>query len=77
MSTPDKKEDPYKEAEITVDAVPAPPQQQDGPPIPAGHSRFYCEKCRTVSFETFDKIEREITMIIAIHVFVCFGTVYI
>mmetsp|Transcript_11383 Transcript_11383/g.24690 ORF Transcript_11383/g.24690 Transcript_11383/m.24690 type:complete len:84 (-) Transcript_11383:761-1012(-) len=21
----------------------------NGPPIPAGHSRFYCEKCRSVS----------------------------
>ena len=21
----------------------------NGPPIPVGHARFYCEKCRTVS----------------------------
>jgi hypothetical protein len=24
-----------------------------GPPIPAGHSRFYCSKCRTVSNLSF------------------------
>lgn len=22
-----------------------------GPPIPAGHARFYCNKCRAVSFQ--------------------------
>ncbi|KAG7365605.1 folate/biopterin transporter [Nitzschia inconspicua] len=32
------------EEEITVDAVPA--QADTGPPIPPGHQRFYCEKCR-------------------------------
>lgn len=31
-----------------VDAVPAEPTAGAGPPIPPGHSRFYCEKCRTV-----------------------------
>eukprot|EP00523_Entomoneis_sp_CCMP467_P021135 CAMPEP_0168853708 /NCGR_PEP_ID=MMETSP0727-20121128/13673_1 /TAXON_ID=265536 /ORGANISM="Amphiprora sp., Strain CCMP467" /LENGTH=83 /DNA_ID=CAMNT_0008907953 /DNA_START=28 /DNA_END=279 /DNA_ORIENTATION=- len=23
-------------------------QQQSGPPVPPGHARFYCSKCRTV-----------------------------
>jgi LSD1 subclass zinc finger protein len=32
-----------EEAEIAVDAV---PDTQSGPPIPPGHQRFYCEKCR-------------------------------
>ena len=37
------------EAEILVtDAVPANDFQQQGPPIPPGHARFYCEKCQTV-----------------------------
>jgi hypothetical protein len=30
------------------DAVPADLTASAGPPIPPGHSRFYCEKCRTV-----------------------------
>lgn len=47
------KDDPKKEEEpdiVISDAVPAggPPQQTGGPPVPAGHNRFYCEKCRTV-----------------------------
>ena len=25
--------------------------ENQGPPVPAGHARFYCSKCRTVSFE--------------------------
>ena len=46
----DYKKDPMKEEEITItDAVPAGPAPvQDGPPVPPGHARFYCEKCRTV-----------------------------
>jgi hypothetical protein len=55
------KEDP----EITVNATPEPLATAVGvatgvekpaggasnePPIPAGHSRFYCSKCRSVSF---------------------------
>jgi hypothetical protein len=44
---------PGAEPEITItNAVPDAPQQQ-GPPIPAGHSRFYCEKCHTVSVLLF------------------------
>jgi hypothetical protein len=35
-----------EEAEIAVDAVPAP--HDGGPPIAPGHQRFYCEKCRAV-----------------------------
>lgn len=35
-----------EEPEIAVDAVPA--QADTGPPIPPGHNRFYCEKCRAV-----------------------------
>jgi hypothetical protein len=37
------------EPEIAVDAVPA--QADTGPPIPPGHQRFYCEKCRSVRDE--------------------------
>lgn len=41
----EKKDEPYKEPEITVtNAVPA----DDAPPIPAGYSRFYCSKCHAV-----------------------------
>ena len=48
----DYKKDPMKEEEITItNAVPAGPAPgQDGPPVPPGHARFYCEKCRTVCF---------------------------
>ena len=35
-----------EEAEITISAADVAPE---GPPVPAGHARFYCEKCRTVS----------------------------
>jgi len=34
------------EPEVMAEAVPAP--ASNGPPIPAGHSRFYCNKCHTV-----------------------------
>jgi hypothetical protein len=50
-----KDEDPYKkEEEIVVDAAAVSDPNGGGarpnePPIPAGHSRFYCEKCHTVS----------------------------
>ena len=42
--------DDYKkdyDPELVVDATPA---VEDGPPIPPGHSRFYCETCRVVSY---------------------------
>ena len=42
----DKKDDKKDyDPELVVDATPA---VDNGPPIPPGHSRFYCEKCRTV-----------------------------
>ena len=47
-----KDQDPYKkEEEIVVDAsaVSGGGGRPNEPPIPAGHSRFYCEKCHTVS----------------------------
>ncbi len=31
-----------------------------GPPIPAGHARFYCNKCRAVSF-TYSRVQFELT----------------
>jgi hypothetical protein len=51
-----KKEDeidttkPYYNEEAVVEAVPAGPATatSNEPPIPAGHSRFYCSKCHTV-----------------------------
>ena len=47
MTYKDDEKKPGEEAEITItDAVPA---EQEGPPVPPGHARFYCEKCRTVS----------------------------
>jgi hypothetical protein len=54
-SVPQKNGD---EAEIAVTATPvgaAPTTAgatttDGGPPIPAGHSRFYCSKCHTVRF---------------------------
>jgi hypothetical protein len=48
------KEDPndFKKAgyeeDVVVTAVPTSPQGNE-PPIPAGHARFYCNKCHTVS----------------------------
>lgn len=46
------KDDYKKEPEPDIlisDAIPAdgPPPQPNGPPVPPGHNRFYCEKCRT------------------------------
>jgi len=38
----DKKLGAY-DPELVVDATPA---ADNGPPIPPGHSRFFCEKCR-------------------------------
>ena len=52
------KEDPndFKKAgyedDVEVTAVPASPQGNE-PPIPAGHARFYCNKCHTVSLSCF------------------------
>ena len=51
-------DDKKKEAEPDIlisDAIPAdgPPPQPDGPPVPPGHNRFYCEKCRTVGIQLF------------------------
>jgi len=43
-----KKEKGGDEPEITVTATPAQgggAGQGGGPPIPEGHSRYYCEKC--------------------------------
>lgn len=48
----EKKDDPNTkpEPEIAVSAVPVSNNAQtDGPPIPPGHSRFYCHKCHAVS----------------------------
>ena len=38
------------EPDVIATAVPAGPAGGQGnePPIPAGHSRFYCNKCHTV-----------------------------
>ena len=53
-----KDQDPYNtkkdEEEIVLDASAVVSNDGTGgkpnePPIPAGHSRFYCEKCHTVS----------------------------
>ena len=44
-----KRGEVYGEEEILVtDAQPA-KMEDNGPPIPPGHHRFYCEKCHTVS----------------------------
>ena len=40
----DKKGEEY-DPEFVVEATPA---ADNGPPIPPGHQRFYCEKCRAV-----------------------------
>ena len=49
MSSPTKYEETGKkydeEPEIVAEAVPTGGE----PPIPAGHARFYCSKCQTVS----------------------------
>ena len=43
-----KKDGGDMEADILVtDAIPT---NDGGPPIPPGHSRFYCSKCQTVRF---------------------------
>ena len=58
MSSPAKYEESGKkydqeEPEIVAEAIPEPGGAAPGePPIPAGHSRFYCSKCRTVCNET-------------------------
>lgn len=41
----DKKDDKEYDPELVVDATPA---VDNGPAIPPGHARFYCEKCRAV-----------------------------
>ena len=40
---------------IIEDAIPANdfPPPPNGPPVAAGHMRFYCEKCRTVSVAAY------------------------
>jgi hypothetical protein len=50
MTNPYKDDKLGAEPDITItNAVPAgPAPTQEGPPVPAGHQRFYCEKCRTV-----------------------------
>ena len=60
--TIDEKKQQYEESNIAVvTAVPEPGMitavgvKEDGipaaagPPVPPGHARFYCEKCRSVS----------------------------
>ena len=53
MSSPTKYEESGKkydeEPEIVAEGIPTGNGQE--PPIEAGHSRFYCSKCRTVSVE--------------------------
>lgn len=58
----DTQKNGYAEPEIAVTATAIPQQSYDaaaptgaaasgdtgGPPIPAGHSRYYCSKCHTV-----------------------------
>jgi len=39
------KKDGENDLELIVDATPA---VDDGPPIPPGHQRFFCEKCRAL-----------------------------
>lgn len=44
-----QQQDPYKkEEDIVYDAVAPTTTASNEPPIPAGHARFYCEKCHTV-----------------------------
>lgn len=46
------EKDEKKEPQITVTAEPVASTggpQQAGPPIPPGHSRYYCSKCHAVS----------------------------
>jgi hypothetical protein len=50
-NTNDPKKEGYEE-DVVVTAVPASPQGNE-PPIPAGHSRFYCNKCHTVSLSYY------------------------
>jgi hypothetical protein len=38
-----------EEPEIVASAVPIGQYESNEPPIPPGHSRFYCSKCHTVS----------------------------
>ena len=46
MSEYNKKDDKKEyDPELVVDATPA---ADNGPPIPPGHRRFYCENCRAV-----------------------------
>jgi len=46
----DKKKDMYgEEPEIVVTDAQEIKAEDNGPPIPPGHSRFYCCQCRTVS----------------------------
>jgi hypothetical protein len=47
----DKKKEEFDDPDIVVaDAQPIQGGSNE-PPIPAGHSRFYCSKCHTVGFE--------------------------
>ena len=52
----DKKNGEY-DPELVVDAMPAP---DNGPPIPPGHRRFYCEKCRAVRVTKMSSNSRNI-----------------
>lgn len=64
------KEDPSKpgaEPEITItNAVPAGASPvHDGPPVPPGHARFYCEKCRTVGWAVFYSLHHRILLVLS------------
>lgn len=62
----EKKDEPYKEPEITVtNAVPA----DDAPPIPAGYSRFYCSKCHAVRLRLMD-IVLPIVVVVVVYLFI-------
>ena len=53
MYEDNKKDDDkkyYNESDLVVDATPT---VDNGPPIPPGHRRFYCEKCRAVRTSTW------------------------
>jgi hypothetical protein len=45
---------PYETEEVVAAAVPA--YASNEPPIPDGHSRFYCNKCHTVSYCTWFRL---------------------
>ena len=52
------------EPEVIAEAVPT--GQGNEPPIPAGHSRFYCSKCHTVrpSRNAFSKRQQQLLLLL-------------